>query len=178
MNKADVSKLLASAKRPERTVVLCMRGDLQADWEDLDRKLIAARTQRVATLAGGTEEEAGFAAKIQELEAEMAENSITFRLRALPRRQFLELTQAHPPRAGDERDKSIGLNADTYYDALIGACLLEPELEQDELTEFLDLLTSRQFEELMEAAWNLNRGDVSVPFSYTASRTTRSSEGT
>lgn len=174
----DITKLMASAKRPERTVVLCVRGDLQADWEDLDRQLIAARTQRVATLAGGTEEEVGLAVQIRALEKEMADNSIKFRLRALPRRRFLELMQEHPARENNERDKSVGMNTDTYFDALIGECLVEPDLDPSDLREFLDAVTSRQFEELQDAAWNLNRGDVSVPFSYTALRTTRSSDET
>src|ERR1043166_5401257 len=38
----DIEQIIASARRPETTVPLCMRGDLQAVWEQLDRDFDAA----------------------------------------------------------------------------------------------------------------------------------------
>jgi hypothetical protein len=63
----------------------------------------------------------------------------------------------------------VGHNQDTFFDALVGACMVQPDLDGERLEKFLDKLTPAQFDLLAQSAWALNRRDVSVPFSHTAS---------
>lgn len=179
MEIAELDALLQSARQPETTVPLCLRGDLQADWEELDKQLAEVRSQGTSKLAETASAEAvALAERIRALEAQMAEATIQMRFRALPRRPWMALIEAHPGREGHEFDKMTGLNQDTFYDALIAASVVAPEFTPEQLTALLDMVTAAQFDTLSTAVWNLNRRDVSVPFSFTASQITTSSAGT
>lgn len=177
MDNKDLDALLSSAKLPESTVPLCLRGDLQAEWETLERKLAEAK-QRGDRRLTGSAEETKLARQLRDLEAQMQDSTITLRLRALPRREFMKLVEKHPPRKDNQADRMVGIDQSSFYDALIGACIVEPELDEERLTRLLDALTDAQFNKLATTAWELNRSDVSVPFSRTASRITTSSDET
>lgn len=171
--------MLAEAKLPERGVEICLRGDLVADHEALERRLEAAERASLHSMEGA--DVAQLADQIEQLQQEMREHTYTFRLRALPRHEYRALVQAHPPRReenGDpnEADARTGLNQDTFFPDLVRRCAVDPELTEQEWAELLDSkLTDKQFETLTDVAYFLNRGDVDVPFSRAASRAKRAS---
>jgi hypothetical protein len=70
---------------PERTVEICLRGDLVAEHQQAERELERAEKQAGNSLAGNGAAE--IAERIQALEAEMQENVYEFRLRGLPKRR-------------------------------------------------------------------------------------------
>lgn len=165
---------LADARPAERTVQLCLRGDLVVEFEELERDLETARKSAGDSLAGGSDVVV-VSQQIEELRERMKTATKTFRLRALPRRQWRDLVAAHPPRRGEDGkvvdSDAIGVNADTYFETIIRACTVEPQLSDEQWTRLLDeVLTDRQFDTLSDAAWGLNRRDVEVPFSRAASR--------
>jgi hypothetical protein len=189
----DVSEILAAAKLPEDEVKICTRADLVAEHERLDDELTALLDTPVQRF-GGDPRRAELAARIVALEEQMAESTIVFRLRAMPRRKWRKLVAAHPPRfVGEElhpQDRQ-GVNGDTFFFPMIAASTVEPVLTAEQWTELLGntdteaealeaegkadeiqegKLTSRQHERLQNTAWNLNRDDVAAPFSSAASR--------
>jgi len=169
--------MLAEAKLPERTVEICLRGDLVADHEQAERDLELAQKAAVDSLAGNLEA-AALVERIETLEAEMHQSTVTFTLRALSKPRYRELVQAHPPRRGDEGeivddDKGMGLNVETFYEDLLRRSIVDPELDDEDWTALLDTITDRQFELLGMAAFLLNRSDVDIPFSLAASRAKR-----
>lgn len=177
-NNAD--DWLAAARPAERTVPLCLRGDLVAEFEDLDRQLEQARRSAGDSLAAGSDVVV-ISQQLEALRAQMQAATKTFRLRALPRRQWRELVAAHPPRRDDNgkplESDTIGVNADSYFDAVIRASVVEPKLTGEQWTRLLDeVLSDRQFDQLADAAWGLNRRDVEVPFSRAASRILQTSD--
>lgn len=172
---ADVGVLIRSGALPEKSVPVCLAGDLVAEHEALSRQLHTAQdTDSLASPAGAVR------AQMRELAERMAAATVEFRFRALPRRRFRELVAAHPPRRDDNgqlltRDY-LGVNYEEFFDALIRQSLVAPELDADTLTLLLDeKLTDRQFEDLTDACWNLNRSKVDVPFSPAASPSPTSS---
>lgn len=178
----DFARLLGTAKLPEKTVEICLRGDLLADFDDADRELEKAQKRSRDSLAGGGDL-GTLVERIEALQAEIVENSWTFRLRALPRRDFRALVGAHPPRVvqedgGEEhidtRDMYVGVNTDTFYEGLIRAALVDPELDDEQWAQLVEKLTDRQFDNLSDAAWSLNRTDAD-PFSRAASRINQAS---
>jgi hypothetical protein len=170
MDLKEIDLLLATAKRPEKDVELCLRGDLQAEWERLEAQL----APETATLAASPEQQK-IAAQVQAIEEEMRQATLTLRLRAMSRADWQELLAAHPPRKDNEVDRNLGLNDSTFWDALIWLSLVSPALDEVRLEQVLNRLTPRQFNTLTTAAWSLNQADVSVPFSLTASRIAGSS---
>lgn len=170
---ADAADLIRNARLPQRSVPICLAGDMVAQHEELSRQLAVAEAERAAagSLAGNGNHE--LAKQIAELEEAMREHTVDFRLQALPRGAWAKLVADHPPRR-DDQNKLIdeaGFNADTFVAALLRKCLVEPRLD-DDLFELLvnERLTDGQYEQLTTALWQLNRGTVSVPFSRAASR--------
>lgn len=174
---SDINELIANAQRPEDTDEVCLRSDLVAEWERLNGQLQQQRAEANEKLAGGKDDDT-LAARMRELEEHMREATVQVRLRALDRKAWMNLVQAHPAREGNTADRRLGVNGETFLDAVISACLVEPELDEDKLQAFLDVLTSKQFDNLADKAWGLNRRDVSVPFSLTDSPTAPNSDGT
>jgi len=168
---------LRNAKLPERTVRICLRADLIAEHEKAERELNESRSQTLAQTLGTSAAEVKLARRVEELQAEMESESHTFTVRALPRAEYRALTRAHPPRDGEAADKSENVNLETYPDALIRACVVDPVLDEEDWEAFAEVMTSRTFDDLYLAALLVNRGEADVPFSQTASRVIRLSDG-
>lgn len=178
MDINELDALLDASRQPEQTVNVCLRGDLQAEWEKLEQELTTLRAASKATLAGDPEETA-LAERIRAVEEQMRTATVPMVLRALTRRPWQQLCESHPPRPDNPSDRVVGANTATFYDALIEASVVSPDFGgSDRLKRLLDTLTSMQFDMLASAAWDLNRRDVGVPFSLTASHTIPSSGGT
>ncbi len=171
----NIDALLDAARLPERTVTLCLRGDLQADFEELQRQLTKAQdAPRDSIDDGGDAVE--LAEQIEALRGQMESHTVTFRMRALPRRRWRELWTAHPGRDGDNRDRVMGgVNMDTFPEALLRECCIEPALTPGQWDRILDTISDQQYDDLATMAWNANRSSVDVPFSPAASRILRNS---
>lgn len=191
--KKTAKDLIRAAKLPEKSVPVCLHADLVAEHEAADRELKQERDRPSKKLDdGGRARE--LSERLTALEAEMAEHTIEFRLRAMPRPKWKAFIAQYPPRKAedgtvDERDQFIGVNVDAFFDPLIRASVIDPELDdEDWRILFGDTdeqraqreakgesveegkLTDRQFDTLADAAWALNRHGVDVPFSHAASR--------
>ena len=76
----------------------------------------------------------------------------------------------HPPREDNQTDRALGLNQDTFFDAAIRACAVEPALDKADWDALDEVLSDAQWNTLANAAWAVNARDVDVPFSQRASR--------
>lgn len=165
--KPDVSQLIAEAKLPEKTVSLCLRGDLVAEVEQLEAELSRMPTSDRLT---GNAEARKMAARIEQLQEQMHESTVAFVLRGLPRREWTRFLAKHGPRDGNEQDKAAGINTDTYFVALVWECMIAPDIDDEQYEQLIDnALTAKQWDRLASAAIELNIEDVSVPFSAAAS---------
>lgn len=167
---------MQQAQRAEKSVEVCLRGDLQAEWERLDKQLRDLHKQPRESLAddGG----AAIVEQMNAIAAEMRGAMVTLRFRALPRREWFKLLTEHPPRDDNKFDKALGLNQDSFFDDVVPKSLIDPQMAKDELAEFLDLLSGAQYQAITNAVWEINASEVSVPFSPIASRMTADSAET
>lgn len=176
---SELSTRLKSARLPERTVVICLRGDLVAELEELERAYTEAVNRPATSLADGGEA-AEIATKVEAMRAEMSGEMLTIRLRALPRRRYNEMIAEHPPRLGDDgnvvdEDSTFGYDASTFFEALVRAAIIEPELDAGDWDALDAILTDNAFQQLANVAVMLNRRGVDVPFSLAASHNQRTS---
>jgi hypothetical protein len=172
----DFKTAFKAAKLPERSVQLCLRGDLVAQHEDLERRLEDLQRSPGDSLAGSGA--GAIADRVQALEVEMRDSTVTFTFRAMPRPKWRQLVAEHPPREGKDLDGQLGYNPDSFYPVIIRACVVEPDATDEEWTELLDeRLSDNQFAQLAAAAFAVNEGDVNVPFSSVASSVRRSTAG-
>lgn len=185
-NDVDIDALLAEASLPERTVSLCLRGDLQAQWEDLQRDLEVARKQPETDSLGDVPATRAIADAIGELEQRMAASTLTLRLRALPQYAskpevvtWGRLWKQHPvPEEGaDERDRNLGINCASFFPALVKACTVAPVMSPERWDKLLGVLSDGQYSILTTTAWVLNRNDADVPFSFAASQIRQTNGG-
>jgi hypothetical protein len=172
----DFDSLLDQARLPERVVHVCLRGDLTAEFEELDRQLTEAQRNQPDSLDGSGVGD--LLDRMNEIREEMRQHSYPFKLQGLPKPRFRALIAAHPPRRGEDgelvdADKFMGMDVSTFWDALIRACLIDPVLDDEKWRRTEAALTDKQYEQLSDAAWGLNRGEVDIPFSLTASRINR-----
>lgn len=176
----DVDAILTGARLPEDRVPICTRGDLVVEWRRLGRELAEMKVKASADprLTGGGV--AGIVERMEALRAEVEASTVEFVLRALPRKRWAELADAHPPRKVDGKvhpdDVAMGVNRETFLPALVRASTVEPTLRDETWAQLLDpeegLLGEQQWRQLWRACWNLNMAEVDVPFSVAGLLTT------
>lgn len=175
--KSQLKQLIKEAKLPERWVSICLDQGLQADMEKLEGELSElGKGPNFASL--GEDPQVAVAQEIEALRTRMADRSIEFRFRALPRQKFTDLLKAHPPRDDDKYDAANGYNVDTFYEALVRLCAVSPDLDADDWATLLGdgsdenpgVLSSAQYDVITNTAWMANRRDVDIPFSPAALR--------
>lgn len=170
--RKDHKALIAAGSLPERSVEVCLRPDLFAEMQEVERDLQQAENERQASggsLASGSASRE-LAERMEAVRQEMLEHSLTFRLRALPRRKFTALQVEFPPREGNMTDLVKGMDVEAAADSLVRRCLIEPELDEEDWANLDDKVSDGQWQLLVNAAWAINDRDVEVPFSRTASR--------
>lgn len=181
---SNFKQKLKAARLPEDSVSVCLRGDLAADFEATERELKRVQESKSDSLEEGV---GPIIDRLDALRAEMLEHTEDFRIRALSKPAFRALVAAHPPRRIikddgsegelDAADVNLGLNRETFFEALLRVSVVSPELDEGDWTALLEVLTDRQFGDLTDAAWFLNRGEIDVPFSRAASLAKRNSGG-
>lgn len=176
VSKPDFAALLSGAKLPERTVAICLRGDLVAEHEQLNEQLELLEKKAVDSLAGNGGAE--LAERITALEDEMRQNTYPFRLRGMSGPKFRAFKAQHPIRLKDNGDPErvdarFEFNTETGFEPLTRLSIIDPELSDAQWSELLETLTDNQFDGLSAVAWLLNKGEIDVPFSRAASRLNR-----
>lgn len=168
----DAKTILKNARRRETTYRLCIAGDLLAEHEAAEAELTRLQGEGGWTSTSLADESPIFplAEKIAALQAEMLEQTVTLRFRALRRHDWEALKSAHPAR----EDKDEPFNVDSLAPALVAACMYDPDLSPSEFDDLWDdALNDAQRDEVFGAAWSANTEATSVPFSERASVVTR-----
>lgn len=158
----DFADLVGSVKRREKVVTIITSGDLLAEHDAAADELAKAMQQtRTSLAAGGSTQE--LAQRVSDLEAQIAEATVSLRLRALGRNEFRRLIEAHPSEDGP-------FDVESFPPALIAACAVDPELSEAQAHALGDLLSDGQWEALFDAAWSVCREvPDGVPFNVLAS---------
>lgn len=185
----DLADHLKVASLPEKTVPVCLQGDLLATLfeaqELLEQAVVRATEDQAARLglaqdaaeAEAILDRAAFAARftaereaVEAAQAAVKAAQLPFRLRALPPHRWTSLMVEHPPRPGNEQDERTGVNQDTFSTALVRASLRDPQPTDEQWAELVGppegVLHISQLEALIDAATALSRRKVNlVPFS-------------
>ncbi|GAB3817647.1 hypothetical protein [Micromonospora zhanjiangensis] len=163
----DFDAILTQAKLPERTVPLCLREDLVAEYERLDAELRSA--SRTAPSLGEPAPATVIARRMEELRQEMLACQVEFRLRAWPARKFAKLRDGMPKPADGQADDEF---ADIWHAAvcdLVSKMLVEPKATAEQVDALSERLAESQWLKLSNAAWDINASGQAIPFSVAAS---------
>ena len=129
--KPDWKQLREQAKPRVKRVSLCLDGELLAELE-------AAQAAEVTSLNGG--------AAARELSERVQAASVTFTVQGLTRPKYRALEAEHP-----SDDDEQAWDMDTFPEALVRACLVEPEVAADE--PLFDVLTAGEADKLFQTAY-------------------------
>lgn len=165
----DITEIIGRIRRPERTVTIPLRGDLLAEWDELEQALDDAAAEQSTSLAEASPSR-GIAERMDALRGEIRESEQTFRFRGLTDRALSDLTAKHPPRDG----KDETWNPETFVPALIAACAVDPAMTPEQATALISELHRASANKLFGGAWYASTGAVDVPFSERASEILRS----
>lgn len=165
-----------SAFQSRQAVVTIFQGDYLDRIQHLERKAkAAAEAEARSTLAVDAAESYRLAQEHDALVAEAEESAVHVKVQALRRSAWKALIAEHPPREGNKDDEAVGVNEDTFKDALVAESIVEPA---DLSLEDLDELSDVDFDRLYYAAFTLNRAPVADPKANLASQMTRESDAT
>ncbi|MFC3299640.1 hypothetical protein FJV46_10700 [Arthrobacter agilis] len=174
-------------KRPEQTVQFCLDGALYAQYATAEEELKEARKKDLATkdsrLNSTTTK---LARELVELRGRIQQESVSFLMRGMNRKEWATLTAENPPREGSAVDKPYGFNVEAVIDTAIPRSIVsvtkdgepvefDPAKDWDETA---DEMTDRQYEDFGMAVIALNRGRQEVPFSLDAYRRIQDSAAT
>ena len=167
-------EVMALAAPPQDTVSLCLAGDLLAELHDLQRRLPTA-----PALAASLAERSPAAAiedQIADVRQRMQAATVTFRLQRIHPRAWTTFYAGRPMR--DLVEESEDAWNDRWFDwltDLVARTCIDPVMTAEQVATLVDQLNAESWSELSEAAWALNTGKVSVPFSVAVSATTQNS---
>lgn len=176
---ADPGALIRGGKLRTDEYRVCLDPDLVNEYERLLAARDAAKAEAADSLAGGRTVELD--AQVAEILEQMQTATITLVFKALPRPEFRAMCDRHPPRKDAEgkvthAEDGIGVNFDSFFDEIVRSTLVAPVLEAEDRDRLFDeLLTDRQWQDLTDVVWLLNRAKVSVPFLPAVSPSRRSS---
>lgn len=182
----DHKTLLGRAQLPQQTLPMCLRTDLQLEFEAATLRLEEAlrANDDADSLGGGPEDVEPIAREIEDLKGRMADETIRLTFRALPQYRkpgdkghtWESLVVEHPPREENAEDAKYGFNRDTFWSVLARESLVEPNFDAEDWRDFRAVITYGQWDLITDLLWNLNRLKVMpTPFSPAASRILASS---
>lgn len=147
-------------KIERRTATVTLNfGNYKAELADLQERMLAEFRKEEAAGPRRAGSKSKAAEMAREYDAKLAEGEAagtTVTLHEISNVEWQELTDAHPPRDGDDRDKRAGWNTKTLPLALLKASLGETDLD-------LDALSPAHMTKLKDAAWNLHNADDALP---------------
>ena len=169
----SIKERLAAARLPERSLQVCLRGDLVAEFDDLERQLQEARQTPGRRRLNAGSDAAEIVEKMEALQEQMAAEMIDVRLRALPQAEWQALYRKYPPADDNDGDKAMGVNLVDFMAEAIPACIIEPELDEEDWARLNEVLCAADYDRLLTAVWDVNRSGVDVPKSQLASLVTQ-----
>lgn len=165
----SIKDRLAAAKLPERSLQVCLRGDLRAEFDALELQLRDARQSSGRKRMSERPEAAQIAEKMATLQDEMADAMLDLTVRALPRREWQRLYREHPPEPDRPGDVAVGVALDDFMAVVVPLCVVEPVLDAEDWARLDETLASADYDRIFNAVWEVNRSGVDVPKSQLAS---------
>ena len=189
----EVGEVLARYKPTETSVRVLMDGSIQFEIEETTRRLAQARRDE----AGLRSAVPGIQEELDKLQVRAEEATVTFKMAAIPGKDFDRLKYENPPTEADwnryrstqEANPSLALlgrigvpefNFEGFIARLIGLSISEVDGEsvdwsEDDGLELWASLHDGARSVLSDAVWNVNGERSSRPLSATATGTTSSS---
>jgi hypothetical protein len=160
----NIDDILKQAKPRERTVPVCIRGDLASRVEQLAEELSKVskdwEPQDIADEHPGRR----IAAELKAAREEAAAAEVPFTLRYIGDRAYSDLVAAHPSENQNEL-----FDDRTFPRALIVASCVDPVMDEKQAAALFEVINEGEIKKLFDAAWDVHNSADLGPFSLAAS---------
>lgn len=175
--KSDLKSLLKSASLPERVVAVVLDRQLVTEFQRAEDGLDKAHEDRARNgrLASSSVKDA--AEKVEAIREKMRESTVEFTLRGMRAADWRALKAEHP--VGDDpspEDNLLGADVNALFDAAVRKSIVSPELDDDDWSALVDVLTEGEWDRFTNAVYALNEQGTNIPFSQAASAALRPSD--
>jgi hypothetical protein len=160
----SIEDILARAKPREKTVLVCLAGDLAGEAERLQDELSRASEDWEPSDLSEVHPGREIAEQLKAVHAQVREAQEPFLLRYIGDRAYSDLVAAHPA----ENDQEA-FNSDTFPRALIAASCVQPKMTEEQVTDLFEVINEGEIKKLFDAAWDVHNSSDVVPFSLAAS---------
>lgn len=160
----NIEDILKAATPRERTVSVCIRGDLASEVERLTDEL--GRVSQDWQPESIADEHPGrrIAAELHQAQAAAEAAEQPFVLRYIGDRAYNDLLAAHPSDNANEL-----FDDRTFPKALIAAACVDPKMTPEQAGELFEVINQGEQKRLFDAAWEVHNGAGASPFSLAAS---------
>jgi hypothetical protein len=162
----DLDRLMSSARFVQRVVRLSLRGDLEAEYADLQDELSQLVDANGDPIADGEDETSlgeqtrasEIATTMADLRRQMRAEAYTVRFQAMSDEEWEGFEKAHRDKSGAAKDKV------DYACRLLVQCAIEPEMTMGQVQLLRSKLSRSQFDALVGAAYSAcTTGGLDVP---------------
>ena len=161
---ASIQDILKQAKPRERTVMVCIRGDLAGEAERLAEEISKVSEDWEPSDLTEVHPARELAAQLKAVREQARAAEVPFTLRYIGDKAYSDLLAAHP----GENDNEL-FNSVTFPRALIAASCVDPVMSEDQAAELFETLNQGEIKKLFDAAWDVHNSSDLIPFSLAAS---------
>ena len=160
----SIEDILAEATPRERTVKVCIRGDLAGEAERLQDELSKVSEDWEPTDLTDVHPGRALAEELKALREQIRAAERPFRLRYIGDKPYSDLMAAHPG-----TDDSEAFDSQTFPRALIAASCVDPVMSEEQVAQLFEKINQGEIKKLFDAAWDVHNSSEMVPFSLLAS---------
>jgi hypothetical protein len=161
--------LIAKTSQPERVYDICLDAKAKSERDAVQLELDDAKQAGSSTMAGDPRI-AELTARLEELDAQVAEGSVPFRFRGLSHWRFKEIQRRFPT-----EERGMSWDVDAGGPTLVSECLVDPALTPEEVRELLEHGNQQLANEFISAAMIVCQQGNEVPKSARGSASSRGS---
>jgi hypothetical protein len=160
----SIEEILKQAKPRQRTVPVCIRGDLAGEVHQLTEELSRVSQDWQPVDLTDTHPGREIARKLAAAQEAARAAEQPFLLRYIGDKAYSDLLAAHP----SEDDKQL-FDERTFPRALIVASCADPVMTPEQAEELFEVINEGEIQKLFDAAWEVHNGTDLAPFSLAAS---------
>lgn len=160
----SIEDILAKAKPREKTVMVCIRGDLAGEAERLQDELSRVSEDWEPTDLSEVHPGREIAERLKAVHAQVREAEEPFLLRYIGDKAYSDLVAAHP-----SENEQEAFNSETFARALVAASCVQPVMTEEQVTALFEVINEGEIKKLFDAAWDVHNSSEVVPFSLAAS---------
>jgi hypothetical protein len=163
----SIDDILAQATPRERTVLVCIRGDLVGEADRLQDEMNRVTSDWEPADLTDVHPGRELAVKLKEVREQIKAAEVPFKLRYIGDRAYSDLMAAHPA-----SDDGQAFDSDSFPRALIAASCVDPVMSEEQVAQLFEKINEGEIKKLFDAAWDVHNSSEIVPFSLLASALT------